>query len=385
MEAAQRLADQLIYLCTLGVVAAITLLITFPGLRHASSAMLATACLFAGVCVGLLMRFSRILSFSPTIAGRNRNAVGRFGVVAQAVLFLAGLGALSKAAWSPQQAERASVKSAWHTTARGITEGISGLALVEHTARHTILLAAHDNKAPGEKRLSLLTWRPPDSWEARLLAWPGENPPIDLEAIAHVSDRPGEFILFASSGEACVITLAAERDAITVQARFAVPNAGPTRQFEGFDLQKLGSSVVACWGDRGDSEAPTQLFWAMFDSATRAFGKVESANWRVPWPVEHQRHVSDLRILNTGTLLITASSDPGDDGPFAGAIYIAGTLNRVGERTTFSADPAPTRIFATTDHKIEAIAFVPGPTGGIFLGADNENRGGAVHSGLRSE
>ncbi len=39
------------------------------------------------------------------------------------------------------------------------------------------------------------------------------------------------------------------------------------------------------------------------------------------------RHVSDLKVDPAGVLFIAAATDPGDDGPFQSAVYVAGVFD----------------------------------------------------------
>jgi hypothetical protein len=114
------------------------------------------------------------------------------------------------------------------------------------------------------------------------------------------------------------------------------------------------------------------------DVTTLTFGEAASLEVRAPWPESDTRHIADLRLLSDGTLLAASASDPGNDGPFSSAVYIAGTLRPAADRPELAAAQPITRLFTTTTHKIEAIELVPGPRGGLVIGSDDENAGGAI-------
>jgi hypothetical protein len=143
-------------------------------------------------------------------------------------------------------------------------------------------------------------------------------------------------------------------------------------------VQHVGSGTFACWAERGDKDVAGVIFCSTLDTATLTFGEPTPLEVRAPWPTAHTRHVADLRLLNDGTIIAASASDPGDDGPFAGAVYIAGSLQTAGDSIQLSPSLTPSRLFTTTTHKIEALELVPGADGGMLLGSDDENRGAAV-------
>lgn len=82
----------------------------------------------------------------------------------------------------------------------------------------------------------------------------------------------------------------------------------------------------------------------------------------------------------SGAIFITSASDPGNDGPFASAVYFAGTFNiNNSQKITFAPSRAMTRLFTFDYHKVEGFEFVPGADGGIAFGTDDENLGAAIY------
>jgi len=95
---------------------------------------------------------------------------------------------------------------------------------------------------------------------------------------------------------------------------------------------------------------------------------------KVPYSATNTRHISDVKVDPSGAVFITSASDPGNDGPFASAFYCAGTFN-----LSDTQSPALTRLFTFDYHKVEAFEFVPGASGGIAFGTDDENLGAAIY------
>ena len=78
-------------------------------------------------------------------------------------------------------------------------------------------------------------------------------------------------------------------------------------------------------------------------------------------------------------MLVVSTSDPGDDGPFEIAAYVAGTLRAHNSSVRFELNSSPVRLRVLEKHKAEAMEpALPGASGGLVFGADNENHGGAI-------
>ncbi|MEU6476685.1 hypothetical protein ABZ858_07290 [Streptomyces sp. NPDC047017] len=132
---------------------------------------------------------------------------------------------------------------------------------------------------------------------------------------------------------------------------------------------------------RGQDSRPGTLHAASISFGATGgarLGNVRSAQVRAPYPAEHVRHASDVEVTGSGTLLVSSAADPGDDGPFASAVYAAGrvTLDRSGTvRLTVFEHPRTLR--KSAGHKVEAIGCVPGSSRAV-LGTDDENAGGSL-------
>jgi hypothetical protein len=305
-------------------------------------------------------------------------------VARQIILVLLGTGVVATATFcraygqAPPGAE-ASEPTGWIVTGTGMTEGISGLALVEHDSSRTLLLAVYDNKKEEQPRLSLLTRRAGERGVQRQpITWTGALP-IDLEAICRVPDKASEFLALTSKGDLYRLALDRQRGSVAVQAHARLPRASDGSEFESFDVRVLGGKLIACWAERGDKEQPAVVSCGVLDLAKLTIENSQEAVFTSPWPRDAARHMSDLRLTETGVVLATATADPGDNGPFASALYLAGRIDTAAGQVAFRAESSPARLWLTTKHKIEALELVTGVAGGLIFGSDDEAAGGALY------
>jgi len=269
--------------------------------------------------------------------------------------------------------------SDWEFVKGGITSGISGMSLLAAGDDFARFLIVHDNKVDGQGRAAVVTTRRGDRPLYEALTWDGSPFPVDLESLSAI---PGSsnFLAMTSKGEGYVIE--ASPKAVRVQSTFKLSPV-PNTNYEGATLQLLGGRTWLVWGHRGALPEPGKLFWSEFDVPTgKPVGTVSSQDVSVPWPTaETSRGVSDLRVDPSGTLFLTASSDFGDDGPFQSVLYVGGVF-RV-EGGTLALQPStPVRLWWSSDQKVEALELVPGRSGGIALGTDDENLGGSLWHNL---
>lgn len=267
----------------------------------------------------------------------------------------------------------------WQHVGDGITSGISGLAVIGRRSGAVDALVIRDNKEPGQNRAALLHRTGSGAGattSVHPLTWPG-TAPADLESVAAIPGRRGQYVALASDGHAYWFSL--DGSTVRVRGTFQLPAGSPEANDEGFALTaREGGGLTAVWADRGQDERPGTLSAATLDLEAGAFGRPVSAQVRAPYPTTDVRHVSDVSVSADGTLTVSSASDPGNDGPFASAVYRAGhvTTDRDGTvHLTVTASPHALATFA--DHKIEALACAPGSHQGL-MGTDDENAGGAV-------
>ncbi|MFJ8928925.1 hypothetical protein ACIRLA_20345 [Streptomyces sp. NPDC102364] len=273
----------------------------------------------------------------------------------------------------------------WQQVGDDATSGVSGLALSGKAAADGAVdaLVVHDNKKPGQSRISHVTFHPsaPKDTKVTPLAWDGMEPK-DLEAIEAVPGKDGEFMALASRG--LVYRLHVDGDTARVLDLTPLPAIPEGADFEGFALGTAHGKTVAVWADRG-ADRPATVFAAPFslnEYGEAEFGSVRKAEFRAAYPKGDVRHVSDISIAKSGRIMVSSASDAGDDGPFASAVSEAGrvSLNASGSAATLRiAAPrsAPDRF---DGRKIEAVECLPGADGRALLGTDDENLGGFVKS-----
>jgi hypothetical protein len=259
----------------------------------------------------------------------------------------------------------------WRQVGTGVTGNLSGLAV----EKGGTLLAVHDNKRPTEPRLSRIV-----DGKMTTLSWPtGGELPIDLEAISEIPGRDGEFLALASAGK--VFHIAVDGDSVRLLGTSALPGAKPFlgNNYEGLRLANVRGETVAVWSHRGGSGRDGLVFVApvSWDNGLR-FGPGSVYRLRAPWPESDRRDASDIVIRPDGEVIVSAASDPGDDGPFSSTLYSLGSLTK----NPFGVWELPVGVgrFARptelpgwrNSRKIEALAR----TAGLIAGTDDENGGG---------
>ncbi|MDP5316833.1 hypothetical protein [Streptomyces poriferorum] len=304
----------------------------------------------------------------------------RNGIIVTAVL-------CASLAAAPLSAAAAS--DGWQRVGSGLQGGVSGIALVEGAPTGPGLADAvvvRDNKGDRESRLATVRLRPGDAPVVTELPWLGVLP-ADLEALDAVPGRPGHYVALAGRGEAYHVVVADGR-ATAEDSPVALPGRQDGDNYESFALHRDRSGrTFAVWATRGSGAQQAVVHAASVRVGPNglSFGTVSARQeFAVPFPDQDEvRHISDLKVLDDGTVLVSSASDPNvNDGPFASAVYDAGrlTVNRAND-AVLRMKPrhalTPLSLFTRQDNrKIEAIAFLPGRLG--LWGTDDENFGGSV-------
>ncbi|RCG15945.1 hypothetical protein DQ392_23085 [Streptomyces reniochalinae] len=261
-----------------------------------------------------------------------------------------------------------------------MTSGVSGMVLTHrHGHGGFDALIVRDNKKPGENRLAEVAYRPGQKADVQPLDWKGSDVPVDLESLDEVPGHHGQYVAVASEGKGYRFDV--DGGTAHVRDTFTLPGIGEDDNIEDFALTSRHGKPAAVWADRGQDQRPSTVYAARVSLGAHrtGFGAVTDAELRAPYPAEHVRHASDLKITASGSLLVSSASDPGDDGPFDSAVYTAGTVavHRSGAALHIADDPDVLETFP--DHKIEALACLPGSRTGA-LGTDDENAGGALRT-----
>lgn len=259
----------------------------------------------------------------------------------------------------------------WQRVGTGITEGVSGLAVLTSRGDHVEALSVIDNKKPGQERVRRIVLDDDRVTAVRPMTWQGEIP-VDLEAVTRVPNRPGEYVAVTSGSRA--FHLRVRGDVVTVLAPFDLPPHDPRDNVESFALKAVGSRLAAVWADRGAGIRPTTLYSAYFSLQDHEFGPVSTIKYDSGAHEETVRHASDIAITPTGSLLVSGAVDPGDDGPFSSTLREIGRLAPRKDTVVVDLTRRPHLLGTFSGHKIEAVALVRG--GDVLLGTDDENDGG---------
>jgi len=268
----------------------------------------------------------------------------------------------------------------WQPVRGGIPFGISGIALLGQQNNSLDFLIVHDNKQKNQGRLATISLKGKNTPEYFPLNWQNNIAlPIDLEALTSVPRSSNSFIALASSGKAYYLKFQPANKTISVMKEFNLSGIPPESNFEAFALQDIDNKLVAVWAHRGEGEQPATIYWGTLDLTKYQISTLGSANFQVPFPSEKVRHISDLKIDSAGIVYVTSASDAGDDGPFQSAVYVAGYVGWRGNKLVWRQSQQLVPLYRSNYHKIEGMELVPGTTGGLIVGTDDENFGSYVY------
>ena len=269
----------------------------------------------------------------------------------------------------------------WSKIGDGIQFGISGIALVDTDNDRSNFVIVHDNKNSDEDRLGIVSVSSDKEPNYLPLAWPNDTElPKDLEAISKVpGSNPPSFLAGTSRGNIYDLTMNSERN-ISILKVFDLPEHPENSNFEGLALQEIDGQLLMVWTHRGQDSDPGIIYWGTLDAKNYEIKPQGSVEFTVPWPTELVRHISDIKIDPSGTLYITSATDPGNDGPFSSAVYIAGVFTVNDSEFEFRANSELAALYRFDDHKIEAIELIPGTNGGVIFGTDDENKGSSIYT-----
>ncbi len=267
----------------------------------------------------------------------------------------------------------------WESIGTGMTSGASGVAVLDKDGDRIDALVVRDNKKPGENRAVRVRLDHGRVSKVDPIDWPG-GLPVDLEAAEAVPGKAGEFIALASGGEGFHLKLNDRR--WKVLGTFQVPKGDPEDNYESFALKKVYDRLFAVWADRGQDARPATIYSAEFSVSKLSFKNPRSVPFRVAYPTTDVRHASDVEITADGRVLISAASDPGDDGPFDSAVYAAGVLRADG---SIALSPVPAKIGDFPGHKIEAMTCLSRSCGSLLYGTDDEAAGGSLRIATRND
>lgn len=236
-----------------------------------------------------------------------------------------------------------------------------------------------------------------DDWQDR------DGAPSDLEACCVIPGRDHEFLLAESGlykskfGRIFHVSLGTSDEgtpAITVEGVMRVYDRtldGENTSFEGdlvegIECFRAAEKLFLVFGERG---GPTSngtklgtIVWGEVDLANHQFQKLGESEL-VSRSVLGQRDCSTLHLsLNDEgavSVLSVATKDPGDDGPFESAVYLAGRIV-LEAQPGFVRESSPHILARCAGIKIEGLTpRAAGQSNGIFsIATDDENFGGIL-------
>ncbi len=228
-------------------------------------------------------------------------------------------------------------------------------------------LVVHDNKKKKQPRVSFID----DEFRITQLIWPEPELPYDLEAAIQIPKIADRFILMESSGKCYEVFVDPIDLRMDLLHSFTLPGLSPKMNLEGLTIFPSGQGLVFIYGDRGSDKRKSTLFTAFFNPKKKSFFDIQQFTFDLPKPKKHKRNIADLAIKADGSIWTSATSDPGNDGPFTTAIYELGEMDHAG--TFIPAHPEllkPIMVFG--GQKVEAMIFHNGHL--VFM-TDNENFG----------
>ncbi|MFM7408582.1 MAG: hypothetical protein ACKO3K_18475 [Cuspidothrix sp.] len=268
----------------------------------------------------------------------------------------------------------------WRPVRGGINFGISGIALLRQKDNNLDFLIVHDNKQKNQVRLAIIHIDGENQPEYIPLNWPEKTVlPDDLEALTSLpSKNNSEFLALTSDGHIYHLQLDDQKQKIIFVKKFELPKIIRGSNFEALSVENIDGKMIIVWAHRGEGKEPAKIYWGILDIDKSQINLVGSGDFTVPFPSGEVRHISDLKIDKAGIIYISAASDGGNDGPFSSAVYVAGYLTVNGNQIFWKQNQQLFPIYRDKYHKIEALEFIPGATGGIIVATDDENMGGYV-------
>ena len=237
-------------------------------------------------------------------------------------------------------------------------------------------LVVHDNKKKDQLRVGLIDINADSLYIG--LEWPTKTLPMDLEALSDIPGLENEYIAMGSWGFCYWIKLDLQSQTIDLIKEFRIPGSGPPLNLENLLILGEGDNLYVAWAHRGSDHEESILYWgsiSLFDEDI-AISVIDSVFINIPWPLTAKRHMSDMDIDNNNILWTSATSDPGDDGPYKSAIYKIGLFEIVKEKINFNISQSFTKQFVFENNKVEALAVINNK---IVFATDDENLGSAIN------
>ncbi len=224
-------------------------------------------------------------------------------------------------------------------------------------------LIVHDNKKENQPRISFFK-----NNKISTLNWPNSSLPYDLEAISVIPRFKNQYILMESTGKCYKIKLDQRNNQITLMKIFQLEtNEG--MNLEGCIIIKGNFGYKIIYGDRGSDLRKSTLFVGDFNPTNNKVTNIVEHIINLPAPIEHKRNIADLGLDKKNNLWASATSDPGNDGPFETYLYKLGHLSKSGVLNLKKIQKSTLHF---ENQKVEALYFYRSH---LLLMTDNENFG----------
>ncbi len=247
----------------------------------------------------------------------------------------------------------------WITLDNAREYAVSGTAICNEK-----LFVVHDNKNENQPRISLVN----QYKGLKSILWPTDHLPFDLEALSYIPGTDNQFIAMESSGKCFRIFF--KDSSFSLLNQFQLPELSNEMNLEGLALlEARKGKIKIVYGDRGSNERNSTLFFGDYDTSKDRIENVTTYMFYVSEPVNYRRNIADLGFDADGNLWTSATSDPGDDGPFETRIYKIGKVSPGGE---FELAKKFNIGAAFQNQKVEGFVF---SKEGLILMTDNENNG----------
>ena len=239
---------------------------------------------------------------------------------------------------------------------------ISGVALFNDG-----YIVVHDNKKKNQARVSFVD----EKLKISRLVWPEPLLPFDLEAVEELPNYKNRFILMESTGKCYEVYIDPIDYRIDVLNTFTLPGLRWNMNLEGLTIYDSSQGLVFIYGDRGSDTRKSKLITVFFNHKKIRFYDINSYTLDLKEPMKNKRNIADLSINQNGDIWTSATSDPGNNGPFSTALYDIGKINPAGKFELIHPDlQKPVMIFK--HQKVEAMLFHDSD---LILMTDNENFG----------
>lgn len=237
-------------------------------------------------------------------------------------------------------------------------------------------LVVHDNKKKDQLRVGLIDLGADSLYIG--LEWPTETLPIDLEALSAIPGLENEYIAMGSWGFCYWIKLDLQSKTIDLIKEFRIPDSGPPLNFESLLILGESDNLYVAWAHRGSDHEESILYWGSISLFNEdiVISVKDSIFINIPWPLTAKRHMSDMDMDNNNILWTSATSDPGDEGPYKSAIYKIGLFEIVKENINFSILQSFPKQYVFEKNKVEALTFNDNK---IVFATDDENLGAAIN------